>query len=469
MKQVCTFKIKDEISLVLSGVQPNHIEMLVEEFSEYVPGYKHMPLYKMGAWDGKTTFVTKGGRTYQAFAADVVEKLKPLGYAFRMDDQRAPLVIDVKPVTKDQFADKGWIHRPHQVNAINSIIESGHRGVIKAATGAGKTAICAGLSSAYEACGFRSVVIVPNRDLIKQTMEQYVALGLDTGQYSGKVKDTDHQHVISTWQALKNHPELMLTFQVVIIDECQGAKSPVVSSLMIKHGAHIPVRIGCTGTIPKDRADFQTIYAAVGAKEVFEISAQELQEVGLLATLQISQLQLLDNETAQQFMEYSQEKTYLSLEPLRTEWIAKFLQRLAATNGNTLMLVSSIKQGKKIQSIIGDSSIFLHGQDDDATRQEAYAKFATNDNLIVIANVQIAAVGLSINRIFNLVLVDVGKAFTRVIQSIGRGLRLAEDKTHVAVYDIFTNYGFGHQHGKKRREYYREAKYPCTQDQVQYK
>lgn len=695
-KPTCTFRLKDEVTAVMLGVDQRHLNALVEEFSEYVPGYKYMPLFTMGVWDGKTKFVAKTGKTYQALIPDIVKSLAKKGYRFTIDDQRPPIDINARLVDANQFIDHNWKHRPHQVAAINSIINSNHRGIILASTGSGKaqpltarvltpsgwkkmgnvvvgdiviagdgseaavtavfpqgvkrintitledgaktracdehlwdvwigsrsepstavrqivntaalkdilntnavdaatiavplytptnterrlqllnnlvgnsyqvgqtglisfltnnklvselvqemvwalggtctisppswptsdqyscsimlnvwhttqnaqsrqvvkieydgdeeaqcimidhpshlyvtddyivthnTGICAGLSKVYENIGFRTIVIVPNRDLIKQTYDQYIELGLDTGQYSGKIKDLEHQHVISTWQALKNHPEILLTFHAFICDEVQGAKGAVVSELLIKHGSHIPVRIGCTGTLPKDAADYKTIYAAIGEKEVYNISAKELQDQQLLATLHITQLVTQDsaNPGSDRFPEYAQEKAAIGLIAERTKWIASFIEQLADADGNTLILVGTVAQGKKLQKLIGDRSIFLYGKDDDATRQEAYKSFANNNNLIVIANVQIAAVGLSINRIFNLVLVDIGKAFTRVIQSIGRGLRMSHDKTHVEVYDISSNYGFSSVHTKTRQKYYKEAHYPFSVEAIKY-
>ena len=134
------------------------------------------------------------------------------------------------------------------------------------------------------------------------------------------------------------------------------------------------------------------------------------------------------------------------------------------------MLVSSIPVGKKLQKMIGDEkSVFIYGKDDTDVRKQVYALFETHNNIVVIANVQIAAVGLSIDRIFNLVMLDIGKAFTRVVQAIGRSLRMASDKTHAEVWDIGTNYSFGATHAKKRVTFYTDAEYPYKTTYINYK
>ena len=70
--------------------------------------------------------------------------------------------------------------------------------------------------------------------------------------------------------------------------------------------------------------------------------------------------------------------------------------------------------------------------------------------------------GISINRIFNLVLIEPGKSFVRVIQSIGRGLRKADDKSHVDVYDICSKMKFSHRHMLKRQQHYKKVQYPYS-------
>jgi superfamily II DNA or RNA helicase len=79
--------------------------------------------------------------------------------------------------------------------------------------------------------------------------------------------------------------------------------------------------------------------------------------------------------------------------------------------------------------------VFVSGSTKAADRKEEYDEIATASNKIIIATYGVAAVGINIPRIFNLVMVEAGKSFTRVIQSIGRGIRKAEDKDHVEIWD----------------------------------
>jgi superfamily II DNA or RNA helicase len=102
-------------------------------------------------------------------------------------------------------------------------------------------------------------------------------------------------------------------------------------------------------------------------------------------------------------------------------------------------------------------------------RKEQYDEVATSTNKIIIATYGIAAVGINIPRIFNLVLIEPGKSFVRVIQSIGRGIRKAEDKDHVEIWDVTSSAKFAKRHLAKRKEFYREANYPFSIEKIEYR
>lgn len=92
--------------------------------------------------------------------------------------------------------------------------------------------------------------------------------------------------------------------------------------------------------------------------------------------------------------------------------------------------------------------------------------FEENDDLIVIASAGIASTGISIDRIFCLMLVDAGKSFIKAIQSIGRGLRLGHDKDSVFVVDVHSKQKHAKKHHKERIKHYAEAGYPVAKKHV---
>ena len=120
---------------------------------------------------------------------------------------------------------------------------------------------------------------------------------------------------------------------------------------------------------------------------------------------------------------------------------------------------------KAIQLKLKDS-VFISGATKADERKEHYDEIRTAEAKIIIATYGVAAVGINIPRIFNLVLIEPGKSFVRVIQSIGRGVRKAEDKDFVQIWDITSTCKFAKRHLTKRKRFYREAEYPFTVDKI---
>jgi len=107
-------------------------------------------------------------------------------------------------------------------------------------------------------------------------------------------------------------------------------------------------------------------------------------------------------------------------------------------------------------------SVFVQGRTKMEDREEEYDSIATEQHKVIIATYGVAAVGINLPRIFNLVLLEPGKSFVRVIQSIGRGIRKAEDKDHVEIWDITSTCKFSKRHLTTRKKFYKEANYPFT-------
>jgi superfamily II DNA or RNA helicase len=312
------------------------------------------------------------------------------------------------------------------------------------------------------------MVIVPNKSLVVQTEEDYKNLGLDVGVYFGDRKELNRTHTICTWQSLnvldkKSFDSDTLTLAefcegviAIIIDEVHQAKADVLTKLATQNFRHCPIRWGLTGTIPKEQWELQSLLASIGPV-INQVSAHDLQNKGVLANLEINVLQTVDVEV---FRGYQEEYTWLVTDQKRLAWIGNTIKTLSET-GNTLVLVNRIDTGKKLIDILPDS-VFISGEVKLDDRKEEYDEIKTSSNKIIIATYGVAAVGINIPRIFNLVLIEPGKSFVRVIQSIGRGIRKAEDKDFVQIWDITSTCKYAKRHLTERKKFYKDAKYPFT-------
>ena len=230
----------------------------------------------------------------------------------------------------------------------------------------------------------------------------------------------------------------------------------MLTKLLTQNFNNCAIRWGLTGTVPKEAWEFQGILASIGPV-INQVSAHDLQEKGVLANLQINILQTAD---VQVFRSFQEEYSFLVTDPTRLSWIADKIKSLAL-NGNTLVLINRIDTGNKLIELIPDA-VFVSGGMKLDERKEEYDEIKTSDDKIIVATYGVAAVGINIPRIFNLVLLEPGKSFVRVIQSIGRGIRRAEDKDHVEIWDITSACKYAKRHLTERKKYYKEAKYPFT-------
>jgi len=157
---------------------------------------------------------------------------------------------------------------------------------------------------------------------------------------------------------------------------------------------------------------------------------------------------------------------YLVTNKERVAWLAQQIAEIAKT-GNTLVLIDRIETGELLNTLLPDAT-FISGQMKSTKRKEHYKEINLADNAIMIATYGTTSTGISINRIFNLVLLEPGRSFVRVLQSIGRGLRKADDKESVNIYDITSKCKFSNRHLLKRKKFYSDVQYPFTQQKINY-
>lgn len=479
--------IKDEVNVKIEGLEVGDRRALMKMFEFEKPGARYLPAVRLGRWNGKISYFSLAGSTYLNLLDNIITYLYDKHYDIEVEDlrpSRDELKFDL--VRTDSFSETLWpdkhpmagqpiMLRDYQVEIVNNFL-SNPQCLQEVATGAGKTLMTAALSKSVEHLG-RSLVIVPNKSLVVQTEADYINLGLDVGVYFGDRKDYGKTHTICTWQSLNSlfkslhdtEKEASLDDFVfedvvcVIVDEVHMAKADVLKTMLTGVFANIPIRWGLTGTIPKDKMDQVSLLVSLGPV-IGKLSAKELQDKGVLAQCHVNIVQLKDNK---EFANYQSELKHLLEDDKRLDRIAELIEKVNET-GNTLVLVDRVNAGKEIVSRLGSNAVFVNGGTSLTERKEEYDEVATSDDKIIIATYGVAAVGINIPRIFNLVLIEPGKSFVRVIQSIGRGIRKADDKDFVQIWDITSTCKFAKRHLTQRKQFYKEAHYPFTLEKLDY-
>ena len=482
----CKIIIKDEVNCKLDGLELTERKYLSNKFKYEIPGARYLPSVRLGRWDGKIAYFQLGGSTYTNLLAEILPYLDERGYNIELEDLRDYRTqFSFAQVTEQTFSHKVWpakhpiagqpvVLRDYQIEIINKFLEN-PQCIQEIATGAGKTLITAALSYSCEQYG-RTVVIVPNKSLVTQTEADYINLGLDVGVYFGDRKEYGRTHTICTWQSLnimlKNTKsaeadvtimEFLEGVVCVMVDEVHMAKADALKTLLTGVMSTIPIRWGLTGTIPKEMYEFMSLKCSLG-EVLGRLSASELQDQGVLANCHVNVVQLIDHV---EYKDYQSELKYLLETDARIDYISKMIERIRVT-GNTLVLVDRIAPGKALVDLVKDA-VFVSGGTKANDRKESYDEFATSDNFVAVATYGVAAVGINIPRVFNLVLIEPGKSFVRVIQSIGRGIRKAEDKDFVQIWDVTSTCKFAKRHLTVRKKFYTEANYPYAVEKTDWK
>lgn len=491
----CKIVINDEVNCKITGLDVNTRRKFVTKFSYEIPGARYLPAVRLGRWNGKETFFSLGGSTFINLLPEILPILIEDGYEIELEDSRAyRRTFNFDAVSETSFDNRVWptghslagqpiLLRDYQVDAINTFL-SNPQCLQELATGFGKTITTAAMSAIVEKYG-RTIIIVPNKSLVTQTEADYVNMGLDTGVFYGDRKEVGHQHTICTWQSLnvlmkktkdnsepssfrllKDRTDITIhdfieNVVCVIVDECHMAKAAALKTLLTGVMSQIPIRWGLTGTVPKEEYAFKSLQVGLG-EVVGKLTASELQAEGHLADCHVNIVQMIDHK---EFNNYQSELKYLLDTHERLGAIKKVIDKIKS-GGNTLVLVDRISAGKELASMLGEDAVFVSGSTKATNRQEEYDAIASADGKIIIATYGVAAVGINIPRLFNIVLIEPGKSFVRVIQSIGRGLRKAHDKNHVEIWDITSTCKFSKRHLLKRKAFYKDAKYQFSQEKL---
>ena len=479
-----TIHYKDWVHCQIHGFEQDDLKKIYERMRIFNPTAKFQPKYKLGQWDGYVRFYGLTGATYINLIPEIMRYVDLSKYNIIEEQSK-----DMKPdpdlgelIDENYMSDLTWYqgHRlegqpikleEHQVRCVNSMIMN-HRGLLEASTSAGKTLICGALCRKLKPFG-KVIIVVDGKDLCKQTAEELKHFGHDVGIVGFGLRELIHDVVVCTWQTVNSiwkryNNELSMEelaalragVVAMIYDECHRAKSTEVLKVATQVFNNVPIRWGLTGTIPKQKLDYFNLVVGIGGLLPVNVKAKELQDKGFLSNCQVKCVRLQDMTPV---MKWTDEKDYLTKNNARLSFISRLIASIVTNQKNTLVLVDRISMGETLEKqvkALGIDVIFLQGSDKSAKRFEEYKKFASEDNKCVIAIDKIASTGLNIPRLFNIVFIDYGKAFTKTIQSIGRGLRRATDKDFVTIYDISSTTKYSKEHFNNRVHYYTEAQYP---------
>ena len=440
---------KNEVYLILKDLEPSTSQELSSFFTFEVPGAKFMPMYRNRMWDGKIRLFSPGSGEIYVGLLPYIKKFcdrNNVDYIIGggVEDDRDVVrevvrgfVKSLKPKSKG----KSLKIRDYQIDAVHHAIAR-NRALLVSPTASGKSLIIYALVRYYHMMGLKTLILVPTTSLVEQMYTDFEDYGWSSGTYCQKIyqghdRKVTRDVVISTWQSIYKMPKKYFEqFGCIIGDEAHLFKAKSLTGIMTKLH-QCKYRFGLTGTLDGTQTHQLVLEGLFGAVENI-ITTKKLIDSKTLADLKIKCI-ILKHPNIREKMAYAEELQYLVGNENRNKFIQDLLLHI---DGNTLCLFQLVeKHGQilydQVKDAVKDRKVFfVYGGTDAKTREDIRGIVEKEKKSIIIASYGTFSTGINIRNINNIVLASPSKSKIRVLQSIGRGLRLSESKSSILVFDI---------------------------------
>jgi superfamily II DNA or RNA helicase len=336
-----------------------------------------------------------------------------------------------------------WVEiRDYQIDAVIKCLRSRRRTLVSP-TGSGKSLMIYFITQWYKK---KTLIIVPTIGLVTQMKSDFESYG-----YKGSVHvSTDglsknfnipEDIVITTWQSLDNgkskvNKKWFDQFEVVIGDECHGAKAKTLIKI-ISAMENTPYRFGTTGTLDNIELNKATIEGLFGA-QYKTTTTRALIDQGHISDIKIKCIHLrYPEEICRQLRgkTYQEEIDFLTTYAPRNEFIKNLALSL---KGNKLVFFKLLDHGNDLYDRLKDNPdvFYIAGDVGVIEREEIRKAIEEKQDAILVASLGTTSTGVSIKKLHHMIAASPSKSKIKVLQSIGRMLRQHESKEHAVLYDI---------------------------------
>ena len=463
---------------------------LSDYFTFFVPGHQFTPAFRNRIWDGKIRlFDLRTFELYHGLVTYIENFCVEREYTLEYGDPRPDLSEDYPVYHADKFIEELDLHsrnepigvRDYQKHAYIHAMRN-KRTLLLSPTSSGKSLIIyLIIRQLLEYKCEKGLIIVPTTSLVEQLYSDFADYSSHNGWlaeenihriYQGKEKETTLPLTISTWQSLYKQPkEYFEQFDFIMGDEAHLFKAQSLVSIMA-NCINAKYRIGLTGTLDGTKTHKLVLEGLFGSVEKVT-TTKELMDNKQIADFTIKCLVLKHDDEICKLMKektYQEEMEYLILNENRN----KFIKNLSVSlNGNTLILYQYVdKHGKILYDMISNTKnigerkiFFVYGKTDTETREDVRRITEKENDAIIVASYGTFSTGINIRNLHNVIFASPSKSRVRNLQSIGRGLRLGDNKTEAVLYDIaddlrYKNHmNFTLKHFVERTKIYNEEKF----------
>jgi len=428
---------------------------LSDYFTFFVPGHQFTPAYKSRIWDGKIRLADLRSFTiYHGLVPYIEIFCKERDYTLEIDSD-VSVTQNFSLVEAKEFVDT--LKLPHEIRdyQLKSFVQAirNKRMLLLSPTASGKSLVLYCIIRYLQIENGRGLLIVPTTSLVEQMYKDFEDYGYDSEQYchrqySGKEKHTNKFLTITTWQSIyKNPGEYFEQFDFVLGDEAHQFKAKSLTTIL-SGCVNAKYRIGTTGTLDGTQTHKLVLEGLFGP--VYKAtSTADLIDKGQLASFKIKCLILKHPESVCKMArswDYNQEIEYIVMNTARNNFIKNLTLSL---NGNTLVLFQFVeKQGKELHALIKEHAknrhvFFVFGGTDVEIRESVRAITEKEKDAIIVASYGTFSTGVNIRNLHNIVFASPSKSRIRNLQSIGRGLRIGDNKDEAVLFDISDDFRIG--------------------------
>lgn len=382
----------------------------------------------------------------------------------------------INPIqTKTQIEYLAFEPRDYQKEMCERAFKFG-RGIFEVATGGGKTYVMAVICHNLLKNNFSKKILVlePDLGLVEQVYDEFLKYGVQnwTQKYTGENDFNPECNIVIANIGVLNArgEEKIQDCDAIIIDEAHKYKrGNKINKILDKVSASI--RFGFTGTLPDEKEDVLCIEGKIGPV-IYKKTSADLKEYLTQAVCNVIELNYKTQPEwfpPDDLKRYRQEYEFVINHSSRNNIISKISCNL---QNNTLVLIDRIQHGLELQKILEKECeqkkvFFIRGELEVDVRNEIRQLMEQKNNVICIAISSIFATGIDIKNLHNIILANAGKAKIRLLQSIGRGLRLHPNKQKLMLIDLADQLYYGKKHFEKRLEIYNREQIETKINQYQ--
>lgn len=457
---------------ILSG---SHFEEIREHFSVYNDAVKYAR-YRNRFAPSRRYVITPQGRFEPGLYREIKQFIKENAPDTKINidaEIREHVLPGFKQASKSPPVKLNLELRDYQQNIVDVCLKAG-RGVVVLATAGGKTLTIANLLQSIHNHHkqMKCLVLVPDLGLVNQTYGDFTDYGVKYtySKWTGSDKLNLGTNIVianmGIIQSDKSDVDWVQDVDLLIVDEVHKLRKDNKINKLIKK-IKTDHKFGFTGTMPEQQLDQWNIVGKIGPV-LYERNSFQLRQQNYVAKAKIQVLKLhykdkppsYANDRFDPTARFRREQEFISKNSFRNKVITKLSETF---NNNSLIMIDRIDHGEELYGILSTVCknkrvFFIRGDVAVEEREKVRVLMEKANDVVCIAISKIFSTGINIKNLHYIVFAGGGKAKVKIIQSIGRGLRLHKSKTGVIIIDIADMLYYGNQHYMKRLNLYKNEK-----------